>query len=172
MIPQEPADARQRSSRPSGPAAVAALAATLVVVGLIVGVWAVNNDGGPVAAEDARIEITFTGDEASFAGDRDITEGVADVVFINESTASAWFLIQRFDTGSDDIEAYRGARPDIDITSEDVLGETILLREVPEPGRVTESITLEPGTYILDAGLAGDGTPLVLNAAVIEVVSD
>ncbi len=90
-----------------------------------------------------------------------------------------WFVVQRFDTGSAGLNAELSLATEGDdfVTGEDPPGDVVMMESVL-PGadsatrRVIYSIAFEPGTYILDAGIAGEDTTHVWRAAVIEVVSD
>lgn len=174
MVTQEPTETREIAARPRWPRVVVVLAALVVVAVAAIGIWAVTNDGGPVAAEDARIELTFTGDEASYAGDAEIVEGTADVVFVNESDLPAYVVVQGFDTGSAELEAELANAPegsDFDANG-GPQGEILLMDEIA-PGSATWPILLEPGTYFVEAATAPDDAPThVWRTAVIEVVAD
>ena len=152
-------------------AVVATAVAILVAVGAAIGFWAVTGDGGPVAAEDARIELTFTGDDASYLGDREIIEGPAEAVLINDSSAPVWFILEYFVPGSAALNLDRYPEGTDFFPNEDLAGAARLM-DVFEPGRVTQPIRLEPGTYIVEAAVADGGAPHVWRFAVIEVVSD
>jgi hypothetical protein len=152
-------------------------AATIVVVGVAIGVWAISNNDRPVAAGDARLEVTFTGDTTSFAGDQMITEGLANVTFINESTERAGFVVMRFDTGSEDLAAELAAIPlGGDAPPPTVVPPNRVLIRIVEPGTsTTASIPLKPGTYLFDAGTLGEtgwGEHIWRAAVSIAVVAD
>lgn len=147
-----------------------------VIAGLAIAayaIWTSSGDEGPVAAEDAQIELTYTGDEATYSGDREIVAGSADVVFSNESDRVANIVVQRFDTGSAELAAELAPRPEgSDFDAEGMPpGEVALMEEIGPASR-TWRITLEPGTYFIEAAYAGDeNTPThVWRTAVIEVV--
>jgi hypothetical protein len=177
MLTQEPTETRQIAPRSRWPRAAVAFAATIVIVGAAVGIWALTNDPSPVAAADAQIEVTLTGDEAVYAGDREIVEGTADVTWFNESDELGWFVLMRFDTGSAalDTELARAAEGGDFVTTEDPIGELVIMDQVLPAGsfagELTRTVSFEPGTYILDAGIDDGNATHVYRAAVIEVVA-
>lgn len=175
MLTLEPTDTRLVAERPRWPRMVVAIAAVVVVAaGAAIGIWAFTRDSGPVAAEDARIELTFTGDDASYIGDREIVAGLADLVFINEWNRPAYLVVQRFDPGSALLDAELAIRPEGGDFFPDgpPSGDPVIMEQYA-PGTVTESISLEPGTYVVEAGSAIDPEPThVWRAAVIDVVAD
>jgi hypothetical protein len=171
MLTKEPTEARQVTAKPRWPRLAVALAATLVVVGAVVVAWVLAAGGGPVAAGDAQIEVTFTGDGTSYDGDREIVEGDADITFVNDSDFLAWFVILRFDTGSAELAA------ELDLLTEggSVFSDTALpfdpeFNQTFAVGTHSVEFTLEPGTYIFDTGM--EFVAHVNRAAVIEVVAD
>jgi hypothetical protein len=180
MLTQEPIATKSIAQKPRWPRAIVAFAATIVIVATAVGVWAfTGGDGGPVASADAQIEITFDGNDATYTGHRQIIEGRAEIVLTNASTGSAWFVVQRFDTGSNELtaELARAAEGADFVTTDGPLGEAKIMEEIlPESGsfsgNVTRPIRLEAGsTYVLEAGLAGEESTRIWRAAVIEVVA-
>jgi hypothetical protein len=173
MLTEEPSQTKYMTARPRWLRAVAAFAAVLIVIGAGV-TWAVATDGGPVAAGDARIEVTFTGDGTSYLGDRVIIEGTIELTYINEATTPAWLALHRYDTGSDALAAEldflqegENARP-----GDKAPGSDFQLLEVYEQGRHAVTIALLPGTYLIDAGPDWDEPTHVYRVAVIEVVAD
>lgn len=145
-----------------------------VVAGLALAVsaWVMSDDGEPVAAWDAQIELTYTGDSASYVGDREIVAGPAQIVFTNDSDDLGIIVVQRFDSGSAMLAAELEARPegiDFDTTTAPP-GEVELMAELYRDRRIWRLI-LEPGTYFVEAAhVEGDGPTHVWRAAVIEVV--
>lgn len=179
MLTQEPTETKQIVARPRWPRAMVAFAATVVVIGAAAVMWAIGTDDGPVAAGDARIEVTFTGDGTSYVGHREIFEGITELTLINQGETTASFVVQRFDTGSVELaENLALAAEGGDFLTEDLPPGMVDIYEVLPAASgaspATPSILLEPGTYILDAGLGSDeidGTH-VYRAAVITVVAD
>lgn len=167
----EPRDTRQTAAKPRRGMAVTVFAVIVVVGGLVVA-WLITTDGGPVAAGDANIEVTFTGDGASYDGPREVIAGDASITLINETTNPVWFVIQRFDTGSDELadslaslqEGGNVVPGDQDRPSGLVLTRTL------GSGAHPVTLTLQPGTYIFDTGF--EFANMVWRAAVIEVVAD
>jgi hypothetical protein len=84
-----------------------------------------SDTGGPVPADEARVEITFTGDGASFVGDREIAEGAVTVVFSNESDSAARFAILGYETGSDALAE------ELEVMDE---GDAVVTRDAPTDG--------------------------------------
>lgn len=152
--------------------AVVALAAAVVVVGVITVIWVISTDDGPVAAGDANIEVTFTGDGASYDGPQEVIEGDATITLINETANPVWFVVQRFDTGSDELADQLASLPEggnIVPDEQDRAPGLVLLRTVgPGPHPVT--LTLQPGTYTFETGFEFANT--VWRPGVIEVVAD
>jgi hypothetical protein len=167
----QPTQTTQVTPRPRGPKAFVALAVAIVVaVGAVIAIWAITNDDGPVAAEDARLELTFTGDGASYVGDREITEGLAEVVLINDATQPIWFVVQYFEPGSAALEPELALGTDF-FTTGSPPGETPIF-EQHDPGRTTRSIMLEPGTYLITAADASGDSTHVWQPGVVEVFSN
>ena len=173
MLTEEPTQTKYITARPRWLRAVGAFAAVLIVIGAGV-IWAVATDGGPVAAGDARIEVTFTGDGTSYLGDRVIIEGTVELTYINEAPTPAWLALHRYDTGSDALAGELGfllegenARP-----GDKAPGSDFQLLEVYEQGRHAVTIALLPGTYLIDVGPDWDEPTHVYRGAVIEVVAD
>lgn len=181
MLTQEPTDVQQIAKEPRWPRAAVAFAATIVIVAAAVGIWAFANDNGPVAAGDAQIEVTFTGDEVLYTGDRQIVGGSsgATFVFVNESTATPYFTVQRFETGSPELAEELAWLPeggDI-LTTGRPRGNVQFMNPVSPKGlaatgREVVSIPLVPGTYIVDAGVPDVANNThVWRGAVIEVIA-
>lgn len=151
---------------------------TVVVVAVIVaavaavGVWALTQDNEPVAAEEARVELTFTGEEASFEGDREIVAGTGDVVFVNDGSVSAWLVVQYFEPGSNVLEDDLAEYPEgTDFVTSDMPSGEAVIMQAYAPGRTTERLEFEPGTYVIEAAMANPGSTHVWRAAVIDVVA-
>jgi len=171
MQTMEPTQTTQVTPRPRRPKAIVALAVAIVfVAGAAIAIWAVTNDGGPVAAEDARLELTFTGDDASYVGDREIIEGLAELVFINDGTQPVWFVVQYFEPGSAALESELDRGTDF-FTNGTPPGATPIF-EQHDPGRTIRSILLEPGTYVLQAADASGDSTHVWQPGIVEVSSD
>ena len=174
MLTQEPTETRQAAPRSRWPRAIAAFAVTILIVGAALVIWASSSDTEPVAAADAQIRATFTGDEAFYTGDREVIEGLATLTLVNETDAVEWFALLRFDTGSAELDA------ELAIADE---GDDFVATENPpvipsnflvSPGDPTSvSKVLEPGTYIFDVTTAAaEGALHVWRAGVITVVAD
>ena len=90
MITQEFTETRQVNPRSrQGRPALTAVVAIIVLVGVAVVAWVIRDDEGPVAADEAQIEITYTDDGTSFVGDHEIIEGTVTVAFSNETDSVA-----------------------------------------------------------------------------------
>lgn len=134
-------------------------------------------DDGPVKAEEAQIEMTYTGDEVSFVGDHEIIEGTVTVNFSNESTTTPILAVFGYETGSEALaqeleflaEGERGV-PNGDLPVTGFFEVDFDLGDGPVPGSHTWTIDLAPGTYIFDVG-PGDVTTGFWRIAVIEVVA-
>lgn len=157
---------------------VAPLLIGIAIVALLgIGGWALLAwlDGGPVPAEDARIDVTFTGTGTSFVGDRVITEGTATMSFTNGLDAPGMLYVMRYETGSPALaeELEFVAEGGSVVTSDaptpgfvEVLGEW----PVP-PGTHTYTVDLLAGnTYLFDAGPEDFHQAGLWRMAVIEVV--
>ncbi len=173
MLTQEPTEVKQVAEKPRWSRAIVAFAATIAIVAAAVGVWAMNSDdGGPVAAGDARIEVTFTGDGTAYSGHRQITEGLGEVTVINEAPSTWGVMVQRFVPGSHQLAAELALAPEGgDFVSS--LGQPSRMVAAYDgiPGESTQPILLEPGIYILDFGNAEGDLTYIYRAAVIEVVA-
>lgn len=131
---------------------------------------------GPVAAADARIEMTFTDDGTTYVGDHQIIEGTATVTFSNETTGPVTLKAFGYETGSaalyeeleylgeGDAGVPSGLDPAEGLFDPDVGGEYA-------PGNHTWTIDLIPGTYLFDASTGDVMTTGLWRVAVIEVVS-
>jgi hypothetical protein len=155
--------------------AVVTVAAAVVIVGAAAGIWFMLYDSGPVAAADARIEMTFSGDGTSYSGDRKIVEGTARFTLFNESTERLALLAHRYDPGSTDLaadpgEVQEGIRflPGAHEVPESAIE---LLEFEISPGSRTWTLDLRPGIYLFDVGYGNYQATGVWRAAVIEVVS-
>ena len=75
----------------------------LCVLALVMAMAASCGDGS-VAADEAQIEMTYTGEGTSYVGDREIIEGgPATVTFANETTGLVLVDVLRYETGSDEL---------------------------------------------------------------------
>jgi hypothetical protein len=132
---------------------------------------------GPVAAADARIEMTFTDDGTSYLGDHQIIAGTATVTFSNETTRPVTLMAFGYESGSaalaEELEFLKegnngvpsGLDPAEGFFDPDIGGEY-------GPGNHTWTIDLVPGTYIFDASTGDMMTTGLWRVAVIEVVSN
>lgn len=178
MLTHKATEANRNVARPAWLKAIGAFTATVLVIGAAVVIWGIANDR-PVAAGDARIEVTFTGDATSYIGHREIIEGEVELLLVNQAATRAWFVVQRFDTGSAELDEHLayGREGEHFVTTAEPTGLVEFYQVLPAgsgASPATPSIVLEPGTYLIDAGLdadEGEGTQ-VYRAAVIEVVSD
>jgi hypothetical protein len=166
---------RRHIERPSRRLGVrAAVVAVIVVAGAVAVLM--YNDGGPVPADEARIELTYGDDGTSFVGDHEIIEGTLTVTFVNETTTTPLLAVFGYETGSDALaqelaflgEGERGVPGgglpaggffDIEFEPGD-LG----------PGSHTWTMDLIPGTYLFDIGPEDFLTAGLWRMAVIEVV--
>lgn len=136
--------------------------------------------GAPVPAEAAQIEITFTGDQADFVGDREIVDGTVTVTFLNESDDLAIFTVLGYETGS------AALADELEVVAE---GASVITGDAPTegyvevefegfgdrvpPGSHTWKMDLEPGyTYLFDVGPKDFHVSGLWRAAVIEVVAE
>lgn len=136
--------------------------------------------GGPVAAEEAQIEMTYTGEGTSYVGDREIIEGgPVTVTFSNDTTEKVYVDVLRYETGSDGL-AYELAWlqegnnvvPSSPMPIEGYTRAWSGGLSGLEPGSHTWTMDLEPGTYLFDAGPADYMTTGFWRVAVIEVVTE
>jgi hypothetical protein len=178
MTTQESTETRQVTRRFRWSGALVAVIAIIVIVGVAVLAWIMTNDEGPVAADEAQIEMTYTDDGTSFVGDHKITEGTVTVTFSNETTTTPEFVVFGYETGSEALaeelefleEGDRGVPSgtlpaagffDVDFDP----GELV-------PGSHTWTMELRPGTYIFDVGPEDFMTTGLWRIAVIEVVAE
>jgi hypothetical protein len=153
---------------------VAVVGAVIVAVAAAaVGIWALTTSR-PVAAEDAQIEVTFTGDEASYAGDTEVIEGTANVAFVNDTDRSAYAVVLRFETGSTELDAELATIPEGSdvVTAAGHGGATVLMEGISPGSTQTWEVPLEPGTYVFDAAKGIGQETHVWRVAVIEVVAE
>ncbi len=139
-----------------------------------------SGTAGPVPADEAQLELTFTGDGASFAGDREIAEGVVIVLFSNESDGAAIFTILGYETGSDALTE------ELEVMGE---GGTVVTSDAPTagyfeaefddlgeavaPGDYSWTVNLVAGnTYLFDVGAEDFHVSGMWRPAVIEVVAE
>lgn len=169
----------QAQSRPADRSSVTTLgaaAAVVVVIGL--GIWGifVLLGGGPVPADEARIEVAFTGDGTSFVGDREIVEGTVTVTFSNETDSDGILYVMAYETGSDAL-AVELEMIEVGgslVTSDPpVAGYTEVLSDWPaSPGTHSYTVDMEAGnTYLFDAGFEDYHQSGIWRMAVIEVVA-
>jgi len=178
MTTQEFTETRQVDRRSHGPAALAAVVAIIVLVGVAVLAWIMSDDKGPVAADEARIEMTYTDDGTSFVGDREIIEGTVTVTFSNETDNVAIMAVFGYETGSAALaeelkfleQGNRGVPSGLPVEGFfeiDFEGQGDL-----RPGSHTWMTYLGPGTYLFDLGPEDFHTTGLWRAAVIEVVAE
>lgn len=135
--------------------------------------------GGPVAADQAQIEMTYADQGTSFVGDRVIIEGAVTITFTNESDAPVTWSIWGYETGSEALAAEMAfleeGEKGVPTTPTPVAGFYVIDQEYPddigEPGTRTWTLDLAPGTWIFDVGPEDFRTTGLWRAAVIEVVS-
>ncbi len=177
MTAQESTGTEQVTPRSPWSGTVLAIVAVIVVAGIAVGVWLMVSDEGPVAADEAQMEMAFTGDGTSYVGDHEIVEGTATITFSNETSGSVTFMAFGYETGSaalaEELEFLEegengvpsGVDPAEGFFDPNVGGELA-------PGEHELTAELQPGTYIFDAAAGDVMTNGVYRVAVIEVVSD
>jgi hypothetical protein len=144
-----------------------------VVAGAAFGIWAITRDGGPVAAEDAQIEVTFTGDGTSYSGDREIVEGTARITLINESTELLEFGVVRIDPGSQELPADLAELLEPTFFVDWDAAEVLAVWEDIPTGSETWTLELRPGIYLLELSYSSESaqTSRTYRAGVIEVVA-
>lgn len=165
-----------RTNRRRGIVAVVAVA---VVAGVAVAGWIMTRDEGPVAAGDATIEITWTDEGTTYAGDHEIREGTVTVEFSNQTDHKATMAILAYETGS------RWLATELDFLPEEgdwgvpVGAPAIGYRDIEfdgagdlVPGSHTWTMDLQPGTYLFDVGAEDYRFTGLWRAAIIEVVAD
>ena len=105
----------------------------------------------------------------------DVVVAELDVVFSNESDLPAYMVVQWFAPGSALLDEELAMAPeggDFFPGGKTPLGEAVIMQEFA-PGAATQSIELEPGTYLVEAGTALEPDPThIWRAAVIDVVAD
>lgn len=176
MTTQESTQTRQATPRSRWSGTLVAVVAVVVVVGVAVVAWLIANQG-PVAADEAQVEMTYSGDGVSYTGDREIIEGTITVTFVNESDTVPGIAVWGYETGSDALaeelafaEEGEMAVPGtaLPVAGYDLEFETGDL----VPGTTTWTMDLGPGTYIFDVLPDNFTTTGLWRAAVIEVVAE
>jgi hypothetical protein len=177
MTTQESNRTRKAAPRSRRSATLVAVAVIAVGAGIAVVAWLMTSDGGPVAADEAQIEMVFTGDGTSHVGDHEIVEGMATITFSNETTGPVTVMAFGYETGSaalaEELELLEegesgmptGVDPAEGFFDPSIGGDF-------EPGEHTLTVDLQPGTYIFDASTGDVMTTGLWRVAVIEVVSD
>ncbi len=145
---------------------------------VVVGCGGDVDDRGPVAADQAQIEIAFTDDGTSFVGDHEIAEGAVTFTFSNETESASIVAVLRYETGSAALaeELDRGGEGNLVVTSEpptagfsevdfEGSGDPVL------PGSHAWTMDLGPGTYLFDVGHEDFHATGLWRAAVIEVIA-
>lgn len=177
MTMQESTRTRQGTPRSGWSGTVVAIVAVVVVAGIAAVAWLMTSDDGPVAANEAQIEMAFTADGTSYVGDHEIVEGTATITFSNETTGPVTLMAFGYETGSaalaEELEFLEegengvpsGVDPAEGFFDPNIGGDY-------EPGEHTFTAELQPGTYIFDAATGPVMTSGVYRVAVIEVVSD
>ena len=175
-------ESREGGSRFRWSAALAAVVAVIVVVGVAVAAWLVARDEAPVAADGAQIEMTYTGAGTSYVGDRKIIEGTVTVTLSNETTTPMILAVFGYETGSYALAAELESLEEgsSSVPTEGWFGlfgrrpGILVDTEYPtrlEPGSHSWRMDLGPGTYIFDVG-SEQLTSGLWRAAVIEVVAE
>lgn len=147
-----------------------------VLVGLVVA----SCGGGPVEADEAQIEMTYSQDGTSYTGDREIVEGTVTITFQNETNSPATWSVWGYETGSvalaEELAFLEEGQKGVPPAPEPVPGFYAIDYEWPddigEPGTQTWTVDLAPGTWIFDVGPADFRTTGLWRAAVIEVVAE
>jgi len=144
---------------------------------LVAGLLVASCGGGPVAADEAQVEMTFTGDGTSYVGDRQIIEGTVTVMFSNESNDPLMLDVFGYETGSEGLaeelafleEGNRGVPSGLPATG--FYGVDYDYPDELEPGSHTWTMDLAPGTYVFDASAGAAFVDGLWRVAVIEVVA-
>jgi len=152
----------------------------LLCVLALVMVTATSCGSSPVAADQAQIEMTYTGEGTSYVGDREIVEGPATVTFSNETSSTVLVVTWMFETGSDALAQELEALPEGSFAERDPGGppgglsleRPLGLMEDAQPGSNTYTMQLQPGTHLFD--VAPDGNPIhgIWRVGAIEVVAE
>jgi hypothetical protein len=151
----------------------------VIHVALAVGLVAAACGGGPVEADEARIEITYSSDGTSYTGDREIIAGTITVTFTNETNAPATWSVWGYPAGSEALAAELAfvdeGKMRVPIAPLPVDGFYEIDYDWPddigEPGTQTWTVDLVPGTWIFDVGPEDFRITGLWRAAVIEVVA-
>jgi hypothetical protein len=138
MTTQESNRTRKAAPRSRRSATLVAVAVIAVGAGIAVVAWLMTSDGGPVAADEAQIEMVFTGDGTSHVGDHEIVEGMATITFSNETTGPVTVMAFGYETGSA------------------ALAEELELLEEGESGMPTG---VDPAEGFFDPSIGGDFEP-------------
>ena len=152
------------------------LAVSLSLVAMGCGSDDVSSDG-PVAADEAQIEITYTDDGTSFVGDHEIIEGTVTVTFVNETDSEALMAVFGYETGSaalaEELEFLDEGERGVPSGALPVAGSFDIDFERPPLVPCTQTWTMDvvPGTYLFDFGPEDFMTTGLWRAAVIEVVA-
>jgi len=158
------------------------LLALIAVSFLVTGCGDDDDSGGGAGAapaDEAQIEITFTGDGTTFVGDRRIIEGNVTVRFSNESDGRTIVAVLGYETGSealaDELEVLAEGRSVVtgDLPTEGYFEVEFEGQGDLVPGSHTWTMDLGPGnTYLIDVGPEGFHTEGLWRAAVIEVLAE
>lgn len=180
MLTQESSEAQRVARRSRWPRTMVVLAVVVLAVGAAVVAWLVMSDDGPVAADEAQIEMTYSGDAVSYVGDHEVIEGTLTVTFTNETDAPAMFIVFGYETGTEalaeELEFVGEGDRAVPSGPDPVAGffdvDFEYSGDISEPGSHTWTMDLAPGTYIFDVGPDDFMTTGLWRLAVIEVVAD
>lgn len=175
MTTQQAVETRPVTARSRGPRLLVGVVATVVLVGAVVA-WLMAN--GPVAADQAQIEITYSDDGTSYTGHREIVEGTATIEFSNDTDSNVTVGFYRYDTGSTALagelefleEGARGVPAGLPVEGYSEIG--LEGSDALAPGSHTWTVDLQPGSYIFDVGPPDFHTTGLWRAVVFEVVAE
>jgi hypothetical protein len=178
MTTQQTTETRRVTRRSRWPGALVAVVAIIVVAGVAVIAWLLTDEEGPVAADEARIEMTYSGDGTSYVGDHEIIEGTVTVTFSNETTSPPILAVFGYETGSEalaeELEFLEEGDRGVPSGTLPVAGFFDVDFDAGElaPGSHTWTMDLGPGTYLFDVGPEDFMTTGLWRIAVIEVVAE
>ena len=129
-----------------------------------------------LAADEAKIEITYTDDGTAYVGDRMIVEGTATVRFSNETASEAVVILFWYEPGSagvaEELEYLLEGDHGVPIgdPAEGWVEVELEGSGGAAPGSHAWTVDLVPGTYFFDVGPLDFHTTGLWRAVVFEVV--